>query len=126
MNNIVIHGRLTRDPELKSYTTSKGEPGQVAQFGVAVNRRFGDEVDFFNCSVFGKSGEVVAKWFHKGDGIVLSGEMQSRKNDDKTYWGVKVDNWDFAEKKGAENGAQAATGQNVPDSMEQIEEEVPF
>lgn len=126
MNNIVIHGRLTRDPELKSYTTNKGEPGQVARFGVAVNRRFGEETDFFDCSAFNRSGETIAKWFHKGDGIVLSGEMQSRKTDDKTYWSVKVDSWDFAEKKGSENGAQSATGGNVPESMEEIDEDVPF
>lgn len=126
MNNIVIHGRLTRDPELKSYTTKKGEPGQVARFGVAVNRRFGEETDFFDCSAFNKSGETIASCFHKGDGIVLSGEMQSRKTDDKTYWSIKVDSWDFAEKKGSENGAQSATGGNVPESMEEIDEDVPF
>jgi hypothetical protein len=52
--------------------------------------------------------------------------MQSRKTDDKTYWSVKVDSWDFAEKKGSENGAQNATGGNVPESMEEIDEDVPF
>lgn len=126
MNNIVIHGRLTRDPELKSYTTNKGKPGQVARFGVAVNRRFGEETDFFDCSAFNESGETIAQWFRKGDGIVLSGKMQSRKTDDKTYWSIKVDSWDFAEKKGSENGAQSATGGNVPESMEEIDEDVPF
>lgn len=126
MNNIVIHGRLTRDPETKSYTNAKGEEGSLTVFGVAVNRRIGDETDFFNCSAFGRSGDAIAKWFHKGDGIVISGEMQSRKKDEKTYWGIKVDNWDFAEKKNADNGNNGDTRANIPDSMDTIEEDIPF
>lgn len=124
MNNIVIHGRLTRDPELKEYTNAKGEPGKVALFGVAVNRRLGDETDFFNCSAFGRSGEALATWFHKGDGIVLGGEMQSRKKENVTYWSIKVDSWDFAEKKNTDG--TPAVNNSLPDTMEEITEESPF
>ena len=122
INHLHIHGRLTRDPELKDYTTAKGEPGKVAQFGVAVNRRFGEETDFFNCSAFGPTGETIEKWLHKGDGIVIFGEMQSRKKDNVTYWNVVVREWDFAEKKNADSKPT----DNVPDTMETIDEDVPF
>lgn len=123
MNNIVIHGRLTRDPELKEYRNGKGETGKYALFSVAVNRDIGDETDFFSCTAFGRSGEALAKWLHKGDGIVLSGSMQSRKKDEKVYWSIRVDRWDFAEKKAA---GTDSTGEPLPDSMETIEEDVPF
>ena len=132
MNNIVIHGRLTRDPESKSYTNSKGETGTMVSFSVAVNRRFGEEVDFFNCTCFGKSGEALAKWFRKGDGIVVSGEMQSSKGKKKdtekiTYWNLIVQNWDFAEKKDKDSSTQSSQPTGKPDdTFEQIEEEVPF
>lgn len=122
MNNITIHGRLTRDPELKTYKNKKGETGSMCNFSVAVNRTMGEDADFFNCTAFGKSGENVSKWFHKGDGIVLSGEMQSNKKNDKTYWGIVVRNWDFAEKK---DGASKASS-DVPPSFDELNDAVPF
>lgn len=136
MNNIVIHGRLTRDPELKDYKTGKGETGKLCRFSVAVNRRFGDETDFFDCTCFGRSGESIEKWFRKGDGIVCSGEMQSRKgtkddNKNTTYWSIIVQNWDFAEKAGQGGTKDAQTQKQLEDagvseSFDQIDEDVPF
>ena len=135
MNNIIIHGRLTRDPELKDFTNGKGDPGKLCKFSVAVNRRFGDETDFFDCTLFGKSGEALEKYFHKGDGIVVSGEMQSnkgRKEETKkiTYWTVLVREWDFAEKRGdgkADPNTQAELQDaGVQEDFKQIDEDVPF
>ena len=55
MNNVVLMGRLTRDPEVK-YTQGEN-PRCVARYTLAVNRRFkrdGEpEADFINCVVFG-------------------------------------------------------------------------
>lgn len=122
MNNITIHGRITRDPELKTYTNRKNESGSMCNFTVAVNRSVGEDADFFNCTAFGKSGETISKWFHKGDGIVVSGEMQGNKKNDKTYWGIVVRNWDFAEKK---DGASKPSN-DVPNGFEELNEDVPF
>ena len=52
INNVVLVGRLTRDPELR-YTPSNVA---VATFSLAVNRNFknqaGDrEADFINCMI---------------------------------------------------------------------------
>lgn len=131
MNNITIHGRLTRKPELKQYNNAKGEPGTLCKFSVAVNRRFGDEADFFDCTVFGRSGEAVEKYFDKGDGIVLSGEMQSRKGtreDTKnvTYWSIVVQSWDFAEKKNGSGSSGSEPIDRGPQTFEEMEEDIPF
>lgn len=57
MNSINIYGRLVRDPELKAYTNSKGESNTMCNFTVAVNRRFGDDADFFQLYyIWEKSG----------------------------------------------------------------------
>lgn len=49
MNNIVIKGRLTADPEMRK--TMNGVP--VANFTVAVDRTFNrDETDFFRCTAW--------------------------------------------------------------------------
>lgn len=131
MNNITIHGRLTRKPELREYNNAKGDVNTLCRFSVAVNRRFGDETDFFDCTCFGKSGESIEKWFNKGDGIVLSGEMQSskgRREDTKnvTYWNIIVQNWDFAEKSGAASSGSAPGPDRGPQTFEEMEEDIPF
>lgn len=132
MNNITIHGHLAREPELKEYTNAKGESGKLCKFAVAVNRRFGEEADFFNCIIFGKGAEVIKKFFHKGSEIAVSGEMQCNPytpegSDTKRYpWTLQVQQFDFCGKKDG-NGAPAAGSAEAPqDSFEEIDEDVPF
>ena len=81
LNHIVIMGRLTREPELR--TTQSGV--NVASFSVAVDRDFGGrdggerQTDFFDVSAWRQTGEFVSKYFHKGSMIIVSGRMQSRR-----------------------------------------------
>lgn len=100
MNKIVISGRLTRDPELRS--TASGT--EVCNFCVAVDRRVkkgeDKQADFIDCAAWGKSGVFVSTYFTKGDGITLDGRMESRKYVDKdgkprTAWSVTCDNVEF-------------------------------
>ena len=100
MNNTCIHGRLVRDPEMKSYTTSKGDPGSLTKFTVAVDRGFGEETDFFDCVCYGKLAEVIHKHFSKGREIVVSGEMQCYKYEAKDGtnrypWSLVVSTFDL-------------------------------
>ncbi len=109
MNKIILMGRLTRDPEV-TYGGSTG--GAIARFSIAVDRRFKKEgqptADFFNCTAFGKTGEFVEKWLHKGTKVVLDGEMQ--QNDYTNKEGQKVRDFrvivnqiEFAESKKADS-----------------------
>lgn len=109
MNKIVIIGRLTRDPELK--TTNAGT--SVCNFSVAVDRTYRDKegnrpTDFFDISVFGATAEFVAKYFKKGSSIAVSGAMESRKFVDKDgnnriAWSLHADEVNFCGSK-SENG----------------------
>ena len=126
MNSIQIHGHIVRDPELKSYTNAKGESGSVCNFSVAVNRKIGEEVDFFNCKCFGKRAEVIEKFFKKGKEIVVSGEMQCRKyqakdGTDRYTWELSVQDFDFCGKKG-----DAAPVDKVPEGMIIDDSDIPF
>lgn len=132
MNNITIHGRLTRRPELGEYTTAKGETKKKCAFTVAVDRRFGEETDFFNCVTFGNLSRVIDKFFDKGSEIVVSGEMQcnpytSAKDGIKRYpWNLVVRQFDFCGSKKDKDGA-GATGSETPDGFGAIEDEdIPF
>lgn len=117
MNVTVLVGRLAKNPELR-YTQS-GEPMAVCRFTVAVNRPFakdGDiKADFINCVAFGKKGEVVNQYFHKGSRIGVEGRLQVSQYKDKDgnnrySTDVIVNEIEFIDTK-AESGA-AGTGIN--------------
>lgn len=125
MNSISIYGRLARDPSLKNYTNKDGDSGSLCNFTVAVNRPFGEEADFFNCTIFGKRAEVIDKFFHKGSRIAINGSMQCEKKDDKYYWKLIARDFDFVDSKSENQGNQAETAAPA-DSFETIDDDVPF
>ena len=84
LNNIVIMGRLTRDPELRR--TSSGVA--VASFTLACERDFAPqggekETDFIDCVIFGKFADTVATYFFKGSAAIVTGRLQIRNWEDK-------------------------------------------
>lgn len=83
LNNVVIMGRFTRDPELR--TTATGTP--VASFTLAVERNFGDaenrQADFIDCIAWQSTAEFVVKYFTRGRMAVLKGRLQTRMWEDQ-------------------------------------------
>ena len=83
MNNVVLIGRLTKEPELR--TTTSGIT--VCSFTVAVDRRFKSEgqptADFINVIAWRQTAEFVSKCFSKGSKIALTGSIQTRNWEDK-------------------------------------------
>ena len=84
MNKVILMGRLTREPEIR-YTTNNNTA--VAQFSLAVNRRFAKEgekqADFINIVAWGKTAEFVGKYFVKGQQVAVCGRITTRDYDDK-------------------------------------------
>ena len=124
MNSIKIQGRLTKDPEQK--VGSSG--AEYVKFTVAVDRKRSKEkaVDFFDCTAFQQTGAFVAKYFAKGDGIIVSGRMESDKFTDKegmkrTTWGITVEEVEFPLGKG-----KADSGSTAPSEATPTEAELPF
>ena len=102
MNSIIIKGRLTADPELKHTQNDTA----VCSVNVAVDRPYSKdkEVDFFTVVFWRQAAEFVYKYFSKGQEILVQGEMQSRKYEDKegnnrTAWEVKADRVEFCGSK---------------------------
>lgn len=79
MNKVILLGRLTRDPDMRS--TAKGTA--VASFSLAVNRRVREEVDFFSIVAYDKTAEFAQKYTVKGQQIVVCGRLQNRSYEDK-------------------------------------------
>ena len=76
MNKVILKGRLTADPELK--TTQSGV--SVCSFALAVNHRFNkNETDFINCQAWRQSAEFISKYFRKGQEMLVEGELNIEK-----------------------------------------------
>lgn len=79
INSVALTGRLANNPELK--WTQSGV--SVCNFCIAVDRQYksGEEkiCDFINCVSWRATADFVSKWFHKGDGIGVTGSIQTRK-----------------------------------------------
>jgi single-strand DNA-binding protein len=121
MNNHTIHGRLARDPELTPRKNSDAK--DRINFTVAVDRRFGDETDFFDCVLWGGGAAVIDKYFHKGSEILLSGEGQIRKYTgkdgvDRKAYSIVVNEFDFCGSK--------IKSEQPSDSWEEADADNPF
>ena len=134
-NLVVLSGRLTADPELKS--TQNGL--SVCSFSIAVDRpyRKGQErqTDFISICAWRSSAEFVSKYFKKGDMIGIEGSIQTRKYQDKdgnnrTAFEVVANNVQFVESKrsqGNEEGNSLPAPDNDPlnDLKDRLEGFVP-
>ena len=117
MNQVVLMGRLTRDPELRH--TQSGTA--VASFTLAVDRGYasrdgGDrQTDFIDCVAWRNTAEFVSKYFVKGQMAAVTGRLQirdwtDRDGNKRRSAEVVVDNVYFTESK----KSREAAGYNAP------------
>jgi single-strand DNA-binding protein len=108
VNNVVISGFLTRDPELRF--TPKGTP--VCSFAIALNRTFKtdageerEETAFVDCEHFGPGGQAFAEHFKKGQPTLIEGRLRMEQWEDKnthkqrTRLKVLCERWHFVQPK---------------------------
>lgn len=81
LNRSILQGRLTRDPELRQ--TQSGVA--VASFTVAWSEKYKDTETkcFLPCTAWRGTGELVSKYFTKGQEIIVEGKLQTRSYEDK-------------------------------------------
>ena len=122
MNKVILMGRLTRDPEVRY---SQGEQATaVARYTLAGDRRGRSQensADFIQCVAFGKAGEFVERYLHKGTKIVLTGRIQTGSYTNKEGQRVHTtdivaEDQEFAESKNAEG---SGTYNNQPSPVPQ-------
>lgn len=110
MLNVAVSGRLATDPEVKVF----GDDKSICEFTVVTNRydsKADDKrgSDFFQCKCWGKRGRSFAEFFKKGDGVVLSGTLETEKWQDKNGQNrskpvIKVVDWEFPIARKDSNG----------------------
>jgi len=116
MNKVILVGRLTKDPEVKT-TQNQIE---VCSFTIAVDRKFktasGErQSDFISCVAWRQQAKLLGQYFQKGHRIGIIGNLQSRSYDDKDgkkvyVTEVSVDEIEFLESK-KDGGASSGNGQ---------------
>ena len=92
MNQVILVGRLTKEPELKYTKDGKG----YCNFTLAVSREFKkDETDFINCVAWDKRAEAIANYVKKGNKLGIIGRLQIDKNNDIFYTKIAVEKIEF-------------------------------
>jgi single-strand DNA-binding protein len=81
LNKVMIIGRLTRDPEVRSTTNG----ANVASFSVATGFSWTDQsgqkkeqTEFHNVVAWRKLGDIVAQYLKKGSQVYIEGRLQTR------------------------------------------------
>jgi single-strand DNA-binding protein len=81
LNRVMIIGRLTRDPELRSLPSGRS----VASFSVATNRQWTDQsgqkqkqVEYHNIVAWARLAETASQYLRKGAQVYVEGHLQTR------------------------------------------------
>jgi single-strand DNA-binding protein len=93
MNKVILVGRLTRDPELRSLPSGKS----VATFSLATNEfrgnGAGERTEYHNIVAWDRLAEICGRFLSKGQLIDVEGRLQTRQWDDdagKRHWKTEV------------------------------------
>jgi single-strand DNA-binding protein len=91
MNRVLLTGRLTRDPELRTLASGK----TVTQFSVATNdyRSGAEKAEYHNIVTWDRLAEICGQYLGKGQLVALEGRLQTRQwEDDKKirHWKTEI------------------------------------
>ena len=138
INQVILMGRLTRDPEQRTTTTGKN----IASFSIAVDRGGqDDQADFFDITAWERLADLVMQYLSKGRRVLVQGRLRQDSWDDKETGKkrsrVEVVAFDVTFLDGPGDGAGASGGapknnRNEESTVEPIDDkpidlsEIPF
>lgn len=140
LNQTVLQGRLGNDIDLKYSTGEKATA--IGRFSLAVTSDYKNangtyDTDWPNCIAFGRTAENMAKFFKKGDMVIVIGRIKTGSYTNKdgnrvNTTDVVVNSFEFCgSKKDSNNQASVAPAKQTPPKgfeniSEDIDEELPF
>lgn len=93
VNKVMLLGNLTRDPVVRQFPSGQGS---VTDFGIAVTRKYTnsqnqlmEDTCFVDIAAYGRTGDVVAKFCHKGDPLFVEGRLKFDQWEDRNNPGQK-------------------------------------
>jgi len=100
MNNVNLIGRMVAEPEIKETNGGK----KVLSFRIAIDSGKDKSAYFIPCTAWNGTAENIAKFFHKGErigisGIIISRDYEDRDGKKRTAIEVVVNSFDFCNEK---------------------------
>ena len=92
MNKVLLTGRLTRDPEMRSLASGK----QVTTFTVASNEFIGggkERAEYHPVVAWDRLAEIAGRYLGKGQRVAVEGRLQTRSWDDEKgirHWKTEI------------------------------------
>jgi len=92
VNKVLLTGRLTRDPELRSLASGK----QVTTFTVASNAFIGggkERAEYHPVVAWDRLAEIAGRYLGKGQQVAIEGRLQTRSWDDDKgarHWKTEI------------------------------------
>ena len=130
LNVCAFMGRFVREPEVK--TTGSGN--SVCSFTLAVDRNYtakGEEkkADFIDFTAWRGTADFIGKYFHKGDMIAVTGELQTRMYEDKEgnkrkAVEIVVNNASFC--GGKSDGNSGSNNADISDNFKVLDDDEPL
>ncbi len=120
-NKVLLMGNLTRDIELRHTPANTA----VANFGLAVNRRFKgqdgqqrEETTFVDCEAWGRTAETMSRYLTKGRPVFVEGRLkfdqwQDQQGNNRSRLMVVVENFQFIDSR-ADAGGNAPPNDDPP------------
>ncbi|CED93056.1 Single-stranded DNA-binding protein [Romboutsia ilealis] len=106
MNNVVLVGRLTKDPELR-YVGEKNNA--LTNFSLAVDRGYKNlqgesKVDFINIEIWGKQAEIFCTYMEKGkmvgiEGKIIADKYKNENGENRYITRVRANSFRFLDSK---------------------------
>lgn len=133
LNQIVLQGRLTADPELKRTQSGIAVCSFLVACDADVAAKDGTrKTDFISVTAWRGTAEFVHKWFSKGDLILLSGRMTSqdwmdKEGNKRRSWFVQADRINFCGKRQSDSSEAGTKEPEAPEYYDAPEDgELPF
>jgi single-strand DNA-binding protein len=92
VNKVLLTGRLTRDPEMRSLASGKA----VTQFSIATNEYIGqgkERAEYHNIVTWDRLAQTCGEFLGKGQQVAVEGRLQTRSWDDdrgQRHWKTEV------------------------------------
>lgn len=137
-NKVILMGNLTRDPEERDAGGTT-----VAALGIAASRKYRtrdgedrEEVCFVDCEAWGKTAEVICKYFQKGKPILIEGRLkldqwESQAGEKRSKLKVVVEQFSFVNDGGGRRDDDGGLGESRSsggggEQSEFDDEDIPF
>ncbi len=130
MNTVILIGRLTKDPEIRTISQSETT---VANFTLAVDRPMAKEktADFIRIVCFGKTAELCERFLTKGRQVAVHGRIQTgsyKTQSGETRYTTEVvaERVEFLGNKGDSSTKEVDSSSSIPDGFSELDDDVPF